>query len=339
MQVKGPGGSGTLSGAASRRRPGKHSCAVKSDGTVWCWGRNDKGQSGNNTTTDALTPVQVKGSSGSGTLSGAVGVAAGQKPCVCGEVGRVGVVLGAQRQRPARQQHHGEQLVPGAGERPGRQRHAGRWSGSSAAGAPVLVCRPSPTTRCGAGGATTRVSSVTTPPLTGSSPVQVKGGGWTGVFGEAVALARRLWSQLRTKVDGSVWCWGRNDKGQLGDDTTSDSLVPVQVKASGGVGHAVRCGVGHGGAEVCMRSDIGRHGVVLGRERRRGARNNTTSNSSAPVQVKGPGGTGTLTGVVGVAAGETSVCAAKGDGTVWCWGRNDKGQLGDTRRAGSAPCR
>ncbi len=48
-----------------------------------------------------------------------------------------------------------------------------------------------------------------------------------------------------------------------------------------------------------------------------------------PVQVKGEGGIGNLTGVSSVAAGEGHSLALKGDGTVWAWGGNGYGQLGD----------
>ena len=55
-----------------------HSCAVKSSGSVWCWGPNDKGQLGDNTTTDRPAPVAVVGSGGTGTIADATTVAAGQ---------------------------------------------------------------------------------------------------------------------------------------------------------------------------------------------------------------------------------------------------------------------
>ena len=38
-----------------------HSCAIRKDGTAWCWGRNNFGQVGDGSTTDRTTPVQVMG--------------------------------------------------------------------------------------------------------------------------------------------------------------------------------------------------------------------------------------------------------------------------------------
>ena len=66
---EGCGGVGLLVGRGSVR-PGSSTLASRSrDGSVWCWGLNGKGQSGNNTTNDSLVPVQVKGAGGVGTLT------------------------------------------------------------------------------------------------------------------------------------------------------------------------------------------------------------------------------------------------------------------------------
>ena len=57
--VVGSGGVGVLGGATDVAGGDKHTCAPRSDRTLWCWGRNDKDQLGDGTGTDSETPVQV----------------------------------------------------------------------------------------------------------------------------------------------------------------------------------------------------------------------------------------------------------------------------------------
>jgi len=122
---------------------------------------------------------------------------------------------------------------------------------------------------------------------------------------------------LAAKTDGTVWAWGRNNFGQLGNGTTNQSNVPVQVtNLSGAVGVA-------GGAyhSVALKSD----GTVWawGYNGSGQLGNGTTTNSSTPVQVSN------LTGITAVAAGCNFSLALKSDGTVWDWGDNSYGQLGN----------
>src|SRR5581483_3323903 len=54
----------------------------------------------------------------------------------------------------------------------------------------------------------------------------------------------------------------------------------------------------------------------------------TTTDSYAPVQVKGPNGVGFLTNIIAIAAGNFHSLALAADGTIYSWGRNSHGQLG-----------
>ena len=68
---------------------------------------------------------------------------------------------------------------------------------------------------------------------------------------------------------------------------------------------------------------------------------NTVTDRPAPVQVLGVGAVGTLDGVARVAAGLQHSCAALTAGTAFCWGLNDRGQLGDnttTQRGRRSRC-
>lgn len=128
---------------------------------------------------------------------------------------------------------------------------------------------------------------------------------------------------LALKPDGTVWAWGKNDCGQLGDGTTINKSIPVQVQNLFGV-VAIAAGDYH---SLAVKSD----GTVWawGKNDCGQLGDDTTINRSTPVQVKGPDGSGYLTGVVAVAVGSNYSLALKSDGTVWAWGSNISGQLGD----------
>lgn len=106
-----------------------------------------------------------------------------------------------------------------------------------------------------------RLTPTTVPGLSDVIAVAAGGGGGSGLSGHTCALT----------VPGTVFCWGANDWGQLGDGTTAIVSAPGRAE---------------------------------------------------PRAVAG------LTGVVEVTAGIHHTCARKDDGTVWCWGRGDMGQLG-----------
>ena len=120
---------------------------------------------------------------------------------------------------------------------------------------------------------------------------------------------------------GTVWSWGWNAMGQLGDGTTADRHAPVQVPDLAGV-VAVSAGAYH---TLALRRD----GTVWawGYNAVGQLGDGTTVDRRRPVRV------GNLTGVVAVAAGGLHSLALRGDGTVWAWGFNGFGQLGDRTTA------
>lgn len=116
---------------------------------------------------------------------------------------------------------------------------------------------------------------------------------------------------------GAVWCWGRNDKGQLGDGTATDSDVPVQVV---GVSNAIRVGAGE---SFSCALDSG--GVVhcWGANESGELGDGTMGDSRAPVQVAG------VTNATQLAVGTNHSCVILADDSVSCWGANEAGQIGD----------
>ena len=163
--------------------------------------------------------------------------------------------------------------------------------------------------------------------LGASAPVQ----GLADVI--AIALAER--ATCAVVADGTVYCWGSNESGQLGDGTTTTRTSPAPVVGvSGAIGVAVggsslehACAVLSDGTVMCWGSDyLGALGIIVG--------SGTYSYSATPTKVPG------VTDAKQIVVGDGYSCALLSDGSVDCWGANSKGQLGDgttTSRSAAAP--
>jgi alpha-tubulin suppressor-like RCC1 family protein len=122
---------------------------------------------------------------------------------------------------------------------------------------------------------------------------------------------------LTVQPDGTVWAWGNNRKGQLGDSTTITRNKPVRIvglpeisAASVGQDHSIALAT-DGTVWTWGGNNVGQLG------------NGTLEFQLMPQQVPG------LARVVAVQAGEQHSLALLSDGTVWAWGLNAYGQLGD----------
>jgi len=143
-------------------------------------------------------------------------------------------------------------------------------------------------------------------------PIQVTG------LNSVTAIAAGSNHTVALKGDGTVWTWGDNDDGQLGDGTFTTSTVPVQVTGLNGI-TAIAAGSNH---TVALKGDgtVWAWGDNSNDQLGDGGIEKT---SPVPVQVYG------LNGVTAIAAGGFHTIALKGDGTVWTWGLNIYGQLGN----------
>ncbi|MBI2094179.1 MAG: chitobiase/beta-hexosaminidase C-terminal domain-containing protein [Candidatus Omnitrophica bacterium] len=121
---------------------------------------------------------------------------------------------------------------------------------------------------------------------------------------------------LAVKQDGTVWAWGSNRYGQLGDNSTTDRREPVPVAGLNNVS-LVAAGTTH---SLAIKTD----GTVWtwGHNRSGQLGNGTMTDSAIPVLIVG------FSGVKALAAGDDFSVALKTDGTVWTWGDNSYGQLG-----------
>lgn len=129
--------------------------------------------------------------------------------------------------------------------------------------------------------------------------------------------------------DGTVWAWGQNTWGQLGDSLlNSNTNYPVQMRGEYGYGYLdsiveVSCGYYHslmlksdGTVLSCGYNTYGQLGV------------NSTQTWTVPRPVVGPSGTGILANIIQIDAGSHSSVALRNDGTVWAWGNGAYGTMG-----------
>ena len=131
---------------------------------------------------------------------------------------------------------------------------------------------------------------------------------------KAIAITTNGERSCALHQDGTISCWGNNEYGQLGNGTTNDSLVPVQVQ---GISDATTitttitgsCALHEDGTISCWGSG------PLG--------NGTTEGSLVPVQVRG------ITDATAITTSGGHSCALHEGGTISCWGNNDYGQLGN----------
>jgi len=146
-----------------------------------------------------------------------------------------------------------------------------------------------------------------------SSPVQIISGG-----ADWVTVAAGYRNSVGIKNDGTLWTWGQNVDGQLGDGTIIHRSSPVQTVSGGtnwkqaSAGYSMAAIKTDGTLWLWGRNDDGELG------------DNTIIKKSSPVQTFS-GGTDWST----VTLGSAHAMAIKTNGTLWMWGNNAYGQIGD----------
>ncbi len=280
----------------------EHVVALLSDGTVVSWGSDAFGQLGNNAAlSNSSTPVSVTG------LTGVVGVDDGHYHSLA--VKSDGTVWGW-GQNSLGQLAQGNDLA--------REPVPVRWGSiANAVGVfggrdmtyvldadGVLWCSGGLGLECGRAPRPEIRTPVTVPGLPALRDV-------AGGRNHGVALA----------TDGTVWTWGSNAYGQLGNGTFNDRATPQQVP---GLANIVDIGAG---AEHSMAVTDGGQVYVWGAGSRGELGLGTQNNRPSPTLVT------TLSGIAEVNAGRSHSFAIGGDGRLWSWGWNEGHQVSSSGAA------
>ncbi|MFA6287906.1 MAG: RHS repeat-associated core domain-containing protein [Opitutaceae bacterium] len=298
---------------------GTHVLSVKSNGTVWAWGSNYYGQLGDGTTTySPSTPVRSKGAGGS--LTGMVAVAAGDSHSLAlksdGTVWAWGLNTRAQLgDGTTLERHAGVQV----------QTATGFLSGVRALSAGTthsLAVKADGTAWAWGENRFGQLGDGTT--LLRPQAIQVQG--LTAPLAGVVSVTTGSLSSYAVKNDGTLWAWGGNKAGGLGDGTTTDRLRAVQVQGASAPLTGIVAVAAGGLHAVALKSD----GTVWawGNNDHGQLGDGTLTMRLKAVSVKGPAGP--LTGIVAIAAGDNHNLALKSDGTIWAWGSNGLSELGSS---------
>jgi alpha-tubulin suppressor-like RCC1 family protein len=283
-----------------------HSCALTTKGKVWCWGDNNYGQLGDNTTTDSLKPVAVYGLSrvksiSTGDYTTCALTTKGTVKCWgYGANGELGNNATSNSSQPVGvyQLKHVTALMNGSYHAcalvSGGKPVCWGYNGVGELGNNTATSSPKPVAVYG---------------LT-SGVKQIAGGSY-----HTCAVTSR----------GAVRCWGYNAYGQLGDNTTTNTVQPVHVLGLNSgmktvkAGYSSTCALSKSGKVKCW--GFNGYGQVG---------DNTTTNRLTPVGVYNLDKANTLT------VGYYHACVVTAKKAVKCWGYNGSGALGNNTTTNSS---
>ena len=283
---------------------GYHHTAIKTDGTLWVWGYNAYGQLGDNTIVPKSSPVQtIAGGTNWKYVSGGQFHTAAIK--TDGTLWTWGYDFNGQL-------GDNTQVAKSSPI----QTIAGGTSWKQVSGGTTYTAAIKTDGTLWLWGSNVNGGLGDNTIIDKSSPVQTIAGGTNW---KQVSASPNGWQTAAIKTDGTLWTWGYDFNGQLGDNTQVNKSSPVQTIAGGTNWKQVSMAHRHFAA---LKTD----GTLwtCGYNVQGGLGDNTNTQKLSPVQ--------TITGGSNwkqVSCGQHCTTAIKTDGTLWLWGWNGSTQLGD----------
>ena len=280
-----------------------HTTVIKSDGTLWSWGRNENGQLGQNSTTYYSSPVQVGSDTTWSTGSGIRKATAAIK--TDGTLWSWGYAnWGMMAQNNVNVKYSSPVQIPGT-----------TWAQVSGGHLNVFGVKTDGTLWAWGNNHEGKLGLNQNQNDSGfskSSPVQIPGTTWAVASGQYNA-------GFAAKTDGTLWAWGYNANGELGQGNTTKYSSPVQVP-----------GTTWGTTQLTFMQGVEQMGSIKtdgtlwmwGKNERGNLGQNNLTNYSSPRQVPGT----TWRSAVFLGATGCTTLATKTDGTLWAWGDNNDGR-------------
>lgn len=294
---------------------GNSAAAIKTDGTLWTWGSNGTGQlgDGNATTISRSSPGTPAGggttwskTSGGTNFFAAIKTDGTLWTWGYNAYGMLGTGNVTDRSSPG--------TTAGGGSTWSQLSCGLSWVGGVKTDGTLWMWGRNNQGQLG--DATVSFTSVT-------SPITTAGGGNTwSLVSCGLAPSATGAASAGIKTDGTLWTWGNNDNGMLGDGTLTLRSSPVTTAGGGNTWSQVSVGTDH---MVGLKTD----GTLWVWGRGRFGQLGTGSSGTFYYETSPRSTAGGGTNWSQVSAGQLYSAAVKTDGTLWTWGVNGYGQLGD----------
>ncbi|NHN28044.1 T9SS type A sorting domain-containing protein [Flavobacterium jejuense] len=275
-----------------------HSAGLKNDGTIWSWGNNDLGQLGNGTNTTSNTPAPI------GNENDWISISAGNLHSVA--LKSDGTLWGWGNNQASELLDFS--IYPATFTAPVQMSTDTDWDKIYAGYFRTFGIKNDGTLWGRGNNSYGAIGTVMQGFINDFTQVG-SDADWVKVSG---ARSRHT---LALKSNGTLWAWGNNENGKLGDGTIINRPTPIQIGTS--QWKDIAAGVVH---SLGIKADgtlwqWGSYGWIEGQL--------LIPNNSSPVQV------GTDTDWKSIAAGYSISFAVKEDNTLWGWGFNTLGWLGN----------